>query len=267
MKTLEDLHRLAASGELNRLMAEGITDAIAESRALGLTVDGHPNSDPAPVAAFALRTLTFVRHGQSLANAGGLTMPHADIPLTDEGHEQARRLAGLLPAQPALVLASPFLRARQTAIPYCERTGMPAQVQPLLQEFDAIDPNLLEGMNGAQRRPIADGFWQAGDAHARMGDTAETFHEFGQRVQRFMDDVLPHLPDRTIIFGHGQWIAMLCWKLLGFGLRDGSMLRFRHFSKGLPLHNCATWHVQSLPAGGWCMRADEATLNGVSQST
>ena len=215
---------------------------------------GQEAAPPVPDA----RTITLARHGQSLANAGGVTMPHADIPLTDEGHEQARRLAGLLPDQPALVLASPFLRARQTAIPYCERTGMTVQVQPLLQEFDAIDPSLLEGMTGAQRRPIADGFWQAGDGHARMGDAAETFHEFAQRVQRFMDDALPHLPDRTIVFGHGQWIAMLCWKLLGLELREGSMLRFRHFSKGLPLHNCAMWQVQSLPAGGWRMRAGKA---------
>ena len=132
------------------------------------------------------RTLTLVRHGQSLANAGGLTMPHADIPLTDAGQAQAHQLVRLLPAAPVRVLTSPFLRARQTAAPYCAHTGMAAQEQPLLQEFDAIDPALLQGMDGAQRRPIADAFWQAGDAHARMGAAAETFHEFGQRVQAYM---------------------------------------------------------------------------------
>ncbi|MDO5692714.1 MAG: histidine phosphatase family protein [Pseudomonadota bacterium] len=256
MKTLKDFQRLAASGEFNRLMAEGVADAIAESRALGFPVKAHLDSDHVPAAANFGCTLTLVRHGQSLANAGGLTMPHADIPLTDEGHAQAAALARVLPGSPALVLTSPFLRAQQTATPYCERTGMAARVETLLQEFDAIDPALLQGMDGAQRRPIADAFWQASDAHARMGGAAETFHEFGQRVQRFIDDVLPTLPDGTVAFGHGQWIAMLCWKLLGLGLDDGAaMRRFRLFSSGLPLHNGAIWRVYRLPAGGWHMRA------------
>ena len=39
--------------------------------------------------ASPLRTLYFVRHGQSLANAGGVTMPNAEIPLTDLGQRHA----------------------------------------------------------------------------------------------------------------------------------------------------------------------------------
>ena len=64
------------------------------------TADAMPTGQEAAPPVPDARTITLARHGQSLANAGGVTMPHADIPLTDEGHEQARRLAGLLPDQP-----------------------------------------------------------------------------------------------------------------------------------------------------------------------
>ena len=42
---------------------------------------------------FPARTITFVRHAQSLSNAGGVTMEHGAIPLTELGHRQAQRLA------------------------------------------------------------------------------------------------------------------------------------------------------------------------------
>jgi hypothetical protein len=48
MATLNNFKRLAASGHLNKLMSEGVADAIARSRALGLPVEGYLNSDQAP---------------------------------------------------------------------------------------------------------------------------------------------------------------------------------------------------------------------------
>ena len=42
----------------------------------------------------------FVRHGQSTANAGGVTMAHAEIPLTTLGRWQAALVATLLDVEP-----------------------------------------------------------------------------------------------------------------------------------------------------------------------
>lgn len=36
-----------------------------------------------------MRTIHFIRHGESVANAGGLTQANAEISLTDLGHKQA----------------------------------------------------------------------------------------------------------------------------------------------------------------------------------
>jgi hypothetical protein len=46
----------------------------------------------------------------------------------------------------------------------------------------------------------------------RMGAQAETFLEFSARVGEFIAE-LPGLPGESVIFGHGIWFGMLCWKL------------------------------------------------------
>jgi alpha-ribazole phosphatase len=204
----------------------------------------------------SLRTVFLVRHGESASNAGGVTMPHALIPLTARGHQQAMDLGRMLPAAPTRVLASPFVRATDTAKPYANRTGRAIEPEPLLQEFDMIDPALIAGMDQAQRRPIADAFWQEADPDKRMGDKAETFRAFASRVSSFLANRLPTLPDQTVCFGHGIWIGMAAWQLLGFADVDGqAMRRFRRFQTGLPLPNGVVYRLVELAPGAWALRA------------
>jgi broad specificity phosphatase PhoE len=58
------------------------------------------------------KTLTFIRHGESLANAGGVTMAHAAIPLSTIGRQQVTELAALLDLVPSTVLVTAVLQAR-----------------------------------------------------------------------------------------------------------------------------------------------------------
>ena len=62
-------------------------------------------------------SIIFVRHAQSVSNAGGMTMPHKAIPLTEKGHQQAEALAASLHIEPADVLVSEMVRTHQTAEP------------------------------------------------------------------------------------------------------------------------------------------------------
>ncbi|MCL2524165.1 MAG: histidine phosphatase family protein [Betaproteobacteria bacterium] len=210
-----------------------------------------------------MSTLYLIRHGESLANAGGITMEHAAIPLTELGHQQAQALAALLPPEPAGVWVSPFLRAQETARPYCARTSRSPVILTLLHEFETIDPDLLQGMTGQERRPIADAYWQQCDPDRRMGARAETFREFARRVQIFCDEHLDALPDGAVLFGHGIWIGMLVWKLLGFSANDSFGMRaFRRFQSGLPMPNGAVYRF-SKAAGRWQATVDEAVLRAV----
>lgn len=57
----------------------------------------------------------FIRHAQSQANAGERTADPALIELTALGKEQGSHVAGLFNRAPEMLVASPYLRARQTA--------------------------------------------------------------------------------------------------------------------------------------------------------
>lgn len=182
----------------------------------------------------------FVRHAESLANAGGITMPNNLIPLSEAGARAARALAATLPAPPALVLVSRALRTQQTAQPYCRLTGVVPDVEPLLDELSIICPSLIEGMNGVQRREVVRPLWERPDLHRRAGPQADTFIEFQERVRRFADRRLPQLPDGTVIFGHGIWCGMLQWLSAGNWARDAAdMLAFRRYQLGLRMANGA----------------------------
>ena len=184
-------------------------------------------------------------------------MPHASIPLTDLGRQQAIDLAGLLPGTPGCVLASPFVRAMDTARPYADRVGLTIELEPLLQEFDMIDPALIAGMDQGQRRPVAERFWEAADPDGCMGDRAESFRAFAGRVTSFLADRLPALPNRTVCFGHGIWMAMAAWQLLGFAaVNIQSMRGFRKFQLDFPLPNGVVYRLVELVPRKWCLRAD-----------
>jgi broad specificity phosphatase PhoE len=208
-----------------------------------------------------VKTIYLVRHGESESNAGGITQAQAVIGLTELGRRQAQAVAPLLPAQPAGVWVSPFIRTRHTSGPYCEQTGCTPVTLDLLREFESIDPALIAGLNGKQRRPIADAFWEAAEPDRRMGVNAETFREFAQRVQQFREHQLPQLPDAAVLFGHGTWMAMLYWQLQGFRASDGpDMAAFRRFQSGLPMRNCVIYRLRDTAPGEWSMELDDASL-------
>lgn len=206
----------------------------------------------------------FIRHGESVANAGGVTMAHAIIPLSPLGVAQAATVADILDVEPSKVLVSKYLRARDTAQPFCDKVGCPADVHPLLHEFSALDAATLEGMTGAQRRPIADAYWKTADPGVRMGPQADTFLEFNVRVAEFMAE-LPRLPDQCVLFGHGIWFGLLCWKLLGFSADDSQgMKAFRRFQTGLPMPNGAVYVLEGSRTRRWSWHADEWAMRQVA---
>jgi len=202
-----------------------------------------------------MKTLTFIRHAESVANAGGITLPHHAIPLSDLGRLQARELAAALDVTPAAVLVSSFIRTHQTAEPYCERFGVRPKVCTDLNEFSVIDPVLIEGLNGAQRKPFVKAYWDDPDLNRRIGANADTFAEFDARILAFMAD-MGDLPDSTVIFGHGIWFGLLLWRLLGYSAANASdMHAFRHFQLGFPMPNCAAFTLTHIKGRHWGVQA------------
>ena len=206
----------------------------------------------------------FVRHGESTANAGGVTMPHPEIPLSDLGRRQAASVAELLDVKPALVLSSTYVRAIETARPFSEKTGCQITPHPLLHEFSALDAALIAGMVTAQRRPMTDAFWSQADPDLRHGPGSETFGEFSARVAGFAGE-MPQLPQDTVLFGHGIWFALLCWKLWGFTGDDATMMReFRRFQRALPMPNCAVYGLEQVGRGQWRLQPHDELMRKVA---
>jgi len=166
-------------------------------------------------------------------------------------------LAEVLNIQPSGVLVSSFPRTLETARPFCERVSIVPVVHPLLYEFCMIDPLLVAGMNQAQRRPITEPYWSEADPDKRMGFDAETFHEFATRVTGFEKE-MGDLADATVIFGHGVWLALLVWRILGFCTHGSSAMRaFRRFQLALPMPNCAVFTLTQISGSHWSIRANE----------
>jgi broad specificity phosphatase PhoE len=84
------------------------------------------------------RALVYLaRHGQTPLNESGVLRGLADPPLDETGRRQAQRLgAALGPRGLAAIIASPLLRARQTAQPVAERALLEVAVDQCLLDRD-----------------------------------------------------------------------------------------------------------------------------------
>jgi alpha-ribazole phosphatase len=209
------------------------------------------------------KTCYFIRHGESHSNAGGITMAHKAIPLTERGHRQANFIAEQLNISPTLVMMSEHIRSQQTAKPFCDKHQCNTHIEPWLNEFSAISHELILGMNVAERRPIADAYWNGADINQRMGDLADTFVEFNHRVSR-IKSMMNSFENNTVIFGHGIWFGLLVWQLFGFEVFDSiSMKAFRRFQTGLPLANGIVYQLTSNVAGNWSIQVDRKIMQSL----
>src|SRR5687767_13515487 len=101
------------------------------------------------------REVWFIRHGESVANAGGRTAEAGSYPLTERGSRQAAQLAAALPLEPDFIIHSPYLRARQTAEPSMGRFAkVPSDEWPV-QEVQYLDPALCVNTTQDERHVLA----------------------------------------------------------------------------------------------------------------
>lgn len=149
----------------------------------------------------------FIRHGESMANAGLASLDVASIKLTERGEGQAGRIAREWPETPSHIVTSPFLRTQQTAAPTIARfPGVPVETWDVA-EFTYLQPARWNGTTGADRRPHVERFWAACDPAYCDGEGAESFGDFLRRVEACLTR-LAALPPTSLVyvFGHGQFI-------------------------------------------------------------
>jgi len=151
-----------------------------------------------------MKKVYFVRHGESEGNA---LKVHQSIqtPLTEIGHSQARIVAlRFSKIQNSLIIASPCLRAQQTAQAIADKNNLKIEINELFTEKRG--PSELVGLSQnsqqskAVRAQIAkhfldqDGQWQHSDE--------ETAYEFTIRAKKALEFLSRRSEDNLIVVCH-----------------------------------------------------------------
>jgi probable phosphoglycerate mutase len=154
--------------------------------------------------------IVVVRHAQSEHHVRGLTGGWTDMPLTDLGHEQSRRLAARLKSElagaPIALYTSDLRRAADTA----EHLATAFDAKPIadarLREHnngEAVDMTLAEA-----RERYAGVFDHPWSIDERPFPGSETGREFYERVSGFVDDLRDDDGRTPIVVSHGA--AIIC---------------------------------------------------------
>ncbi|MGD0443739.1 MAG: histidine phosphatase family protein [Edaphobacter sp.] len=195
-------------------------------------------------AASAATKIILVRHGQSLANAGGKTADHDTNPLTELGRVQAKKFAEHIDCTPTLIVTSPFLRAQQTAEPLRQRfPNVPVEEWPI-QEFTFLEPSLHRNTSETDRDPHVSNYWQWRDAAYVDGPGAESFTSFLDRareaMRRLVDGELVNGDQGgcIVIFSHGYFMQAIRMVLLFPNATDAELMaNFMRFHLVNLIHN------------------------------
>jgi broad specificity phosphatase PhoE len=148
--------------------------------------------------------LILVRHGRTAHNASGLLQGRVDNPLDEAGWAQAAALARVI--TPARVVASPLVRARQTA----EAFGTAVEVD---ERWIELDYGQLDGQPIASVPADTWRRWRADPDFAPAG--GESLVDVSRRVTAACEDLVASAADSdVVVVSHVSPIkAAVAWAL------------------------------------------------------
>lgn len=187
-----------------------------------------------------LRHVWWVRHGESVANAGARTTDPASYSLTPRGFSQAEAFAAHLPAAPSLIVTSPYVRARATAEPTIRRfPETPVERWPV-QEITFLAPARCVETTQVERRLMAREYWTRCDPYSTDGEGAESFAQIVARAATALDLVRARRDEFIVIFCHAVFIRIMHWvALTQRPLIDADAMRLCYeFVRGWDVPNC-----------------------------
>ena len=196
------------------------------------------------------REAWFIRHAESVANAGAHTVEASSYPLSELGFRQAQQLATALPVEPDLIVVSPYVRARQTADFAIRRfPNAPVEEWPV-QEVQYLDPALCVDTTQDDRNVLADAYWDRCDPDY-AAPNAESFTGFIARAADALHRLGKRTEKRTFVFCHGRMMDALAWLSLSkpAAIDAVAMRRFAKFMHGFTIPNCSVLPVHFHPDG------------------
>lgn len=160
--------------------------------------------------------LILIRHGESTWNRERRIQGQLDPPLSEHGHEQARRVAGRLARRPVEALyTSDLLRASQTAAPIASALGVDALPMKELREIFLGDWEGLRTDELAQRFPEAWDAWTR-EPNWDVVPRGERASAFETRVASAVEHLFElHSHGDAIVVTHGGVIQIALHRVVG----------------------------------------------------
>lgn len=184
-----------------------------------------------------MKEILWIRHGQSVGNAGMPTENRSSFPLSPLGVEQAKSLAAKIPFTPDLIVSSPFRRAWETAAPTSARyPAVSMEIWPEVHEFTYLSPASCVGTTTEDRRPRVIAYWERLDPDYRDGGDAENFRDVMARAARAIEHLASRWEQHIVLFSHEQFI-----KCVQLAMRAPDMPieeKMRSFPTLPPIRNC-----------------------------
>lgn len=197
-----------------------------------------------------MRTVWFIRHGESEANAGLPTTDPVSTSLTKKGFEQAKSIAASFQEPPSLIVTSSYVRTKQTAWPTVKCFPDTPQEEWPVHEFTYLSLTNKQSSTVQQRRPLVQQFWHRNDPFYIAGEGAESFVQFMLRVQAVIERISQQEDRFIAIFSHEQFIRGIMWSLLlGTAEKFCNLMNFRKFLTSFSMPNGAVWKVQFCEKG------------------
>ncbi|MEJ8284257.1 broad specificity phosphatase PhoE [Curtobacterium sp. PvP017] len=166
--------------------------------------------------------LVLVRHGETEWSKSGQHTGRTDIPLTENGVEQAKRAGRYLADRSfALALSSPLQRARDTA----HLIGVDPELDEDLYEWDY---GAYEGLTTPQIKVLRHGPWDLWTDGVPAGDTpGENAAEVRVRVERILNRARPVLAEGqdAVFIAHGHVLRALGAAWIRLAPQDGAVLK------------------------------------------
>lgn len=158
--------------------------------------------------------ITLLRHGESEGNLAGVIQGQMDLPLTSRGRQQAEALGKRWKAQAITfdwVIASPLLRARQTAEIVAAELGLEVSFDPIWMErgFGLGEGQSPEALRSAT--PAADFY----HPYHPVAEGAETSIEVYQRALHGLLNLMRRPAGHYLIVSHGALLNMINFAIMG----------------------------------------------------
>ncbi len=192
------------------------------------------------------KQVLFIRHAESVANAGGRTPNVETIALSERGKQQALKLVETIQIVPELVIVSPYIRTSLTAEPLIKKHNITnIQVWEEVKELTYLDRVKYANTTQAEREVGVKEFWQRNDPNFRDLNGSESFNDLIGRIKLTLQKIENLTEEKIAVFTHGQFLLALRMYLLD-GEDKNLMSKFWEEYSNYPIGNAQIFTFEDL---------------------